>query len=498
MKLAKDFHIDLRTLFKYSLGSGGLDISEDALAAVRACRDYINELIAKNTTMYGVNTGFGELAKVRISSEELDKLQENIILSHSIGVGKIACPIFIKGAMLLKLRTFLQGHSGVTEALVKNIALLLNKGLIPVATETGSLGASGDLIPLSQMFAVFYEKGEFYYKGKIISAQEGLRIAGIEDFSLHAKEGLALTNGMQFSASLGGISLFRLYAAMELFLKLAALQFEIMDVNPLPFEPEVHDLRPFPGQKTAASLLYKYLKGREINKDNMKVQDPYTVRCIPQITGGILDNLAYVRGELEVEFNSVSDNPLFIPEKDLYLSGGNFHGQAIGLALDSGAISVSVFTSLLERMANRLINPNLSSFPAFLVEASGLNSGFMMVQYAMAALANKCATLASPSSIFSIPVSGDQEDFVSMAGNAAVKFKDGVEIAVEGLSLYAMSVFQAAHFYKGTLSDNARSLKEEFSSVWSFYEKDRFLRADHEKILEKIWEVIDNSDAELV
>ncbi|MCD6578495.1 aromatic amino acid lyase [bacterium] len=440
--------IGLEELAQFSLNIENIVLKDKDYAKLKKCRSYIEKLINENKTMYGVNTGFGELARIAISKDKLEELQKNIILSHSVGNGKKIEKEYIRGALFLKLMTFLKGNSGVTKELAQLIVNLLNRDLIPVTYEGGSLGASGDLIPFAHMFATLFGKGEFYYKGKIIKAAEGLKLLKIKKFSLKAKEGLALTNGMQFSATIGGLNLFKLKSMLLLYTHLMGLWFELEDINRLAFRNEVYELRPFKGIKIFLDVLKKSLAGISIDKSRTKVQDPYTIRCVPQVIGGIIDNLLYVQKELEVEFNSVSDNPLFIPEKELYLSTGNFHGESIGIALDSAAISTSVLLSLIERQSNRLINPNISRFPPFLLEKPGLNSGFMLVQYSLASLANRNSVLATPASVYNIPVSGDQEDFVSMAGNSALKFRDSVNNLEEAMSLFVLTLYQAYYLSK--------------------------------------------------
>lgn len=489
-----DKNIAISDLFKIAYGDEKIKIREKDFYALKKCRRFVEKLIKEDKIMYGVNTGFGELARVKISKRDLNKLQKNIILSHSVGVGKRMEKEYIKAAVCLKIKTFLNGYSGVRKELVNAILKMINSGLIPVAYEIGSLGASGDLIPFAHIFATLYGEGKFYYKGKIIDAKKGLKIADIKDFKLEAKEGLALTNGMQFSAAIGGISLYKLKKIIGLYLKGAAFLFEIENANPSPFKMDVYNLRKFIGIKIVLTHLNKYLSKRKIDKKGVNVQDAYTTRCLPQVIGGIIDNLLYVEKEIEIELNSTSDNPLFIPKKELYLSTGNFHGESIAIALDSAAISASVLFSFMERQMNRIINPNISQFPPFLVENSGLNSGFMLVQYAMAALANRNTILATPASIHSLPVSGDQEDFVSMAGNSAMKFKESIENLKEGLSLFLISAAQASTFYKNRLSENGKKMRNFIFSSVKPYKNDRFFRSDIEKINKKIDEWILDDD----
>ena len=488
-------NIDLKKLVSISVNGNNVELSKQDFTKLKICRTYIEKLINENKTMYGVNTGFGELARIAISKDKLEQLQKNIILSHSVGNGKRIEKEYIRGALYLKLMTFLKGNSGVTKELAEVIVKLLNIDMIPVTYEGGSLGASGDLIPFAHMFATLFGKGEFYYKNKRIKAKKGLKILKIEQFSLKAKEGLALTNGMQFSAAIGGLNLFKLKKMLLLYIDLMGLWFELEDINKLPFRNEIYTLRPFKGVKIFLDLLRKNLSGISINKENTKVQDPYTIRCVPQVIGGIIDNIIYVQNELEIEFNSVSDNPLFIPEKELYLSTGNFHGEAIGIAMDSAAISVSVLLSLIERQANRLINPNISRFPAFLLKSSGLNSGFMLVQYSLASLANRNAILATPASVYNIPVSGDQEDFVSMAGNGALKLRDGVNNLEEAMALFTMTVYQAYYLSKKKLgSKKNQELIDLLSQHIKPVKKDIYLKDEMEKAKKVIFEYYKKED----
>ncbi len=467
-----------------------IDVPAGDMKKVAECRKFVEKMIKEKRRMYGVNTGFGELAKVSIRPRDLKKLQENIILSHSSGAGDRAERDICRGALILKVKTFLKGNSGVRPVLVENMLKMLNAGLVPVSYEMGSLGASGDLVPLAHLFSVLYGKGEFYYKGKHIPAQKGLLIAGIKDPLLDSKEGLALTNGMQFTASIGGLYLYKFMKALMLYTDAFSVICELLNVNEGQFSEEVHYLRPFSGIKTANDAIRKNLRGRTIFKDKLRTQDPYTIRCVPQILGGVYDNLNYVRSMIETEFNSVSDNPLFIPEKNIYLSAGNFHGEPLAIALDSAAVSVSVATSLLERQVNRLIHPCLSELPPFGTKSPGLNSGLMIVQYAMASLANRNAQLAAPSSVYSIPVSADQEDFVSMAGNTALKFRDSVKNYIESLSLFYLAVSQVSSLSEKKYAPKQKRTLEGISKVFKPFKDDIYIKDAqkriHEYLLKKI------------
>jgi len=475
-------NIQLNTLYDISKGRTTVSITKEELNRVQMGRKIVEKMIADGKIMYGVNTGFGELAKVKINKNQLKQLQKNIILSHSVGNGRIIEKEYSRGALFLKLNTFLKGNSGVSIELVNTMRKMLEKDLIPATYEGGSLGASGDLIPFAHMFATLFGKGKFYYKNKLISAKEGLKILKIKKFELKEKEGLALTNGMQFTATIGGINLYKLKKLLMLYLDLASIWFEIENINKLSFRKEIYQLRQYQGVNYTLNYLKKNLTGINIEKDKVRVQDPYTIRCVPQVIGGIIDNLLYVQSIHEVEFNSVSDNPLFIPEKELYLSTGNFHGESLSIALDSAAISSSVLLLLIERQVNRLINPHISLYSPFLTENPGINSGFMLVQYSLASLANRNSTLSTPSSSYSIPVSGDQEDFVSMAGNSALKFKQSVENLEEAISLFALTIFQVNYISKKQLKGKKnKTLIEKLSEVLKPIKKDLYIKDEMEK-----------------
>ncbi len=389
---------------------------------------YLKSRAAKGETIYGVNTGFGLLSNVRIPDGDLEVLQTNLLRSHSVGTGD---PISIeqsRAMLFLRAANLSIGHSGVRVALVEQCVKILNAGITPWIPCQGSVGASGDLAPLSHLSLVLIGEGRAYYRGKLMAGAKALKAAGIRPLRLGPKEGLALINGTQFMTALGTLALLDAEYLCDVADLTGAISVEALKGTTAAFEPEIQSVRPHPGQALVAKRLREILapKGKpsaiaSSHEDCGKVQDPYSLRCMPQVHGATRDTLRFVREVLEREVNSVTDNPLVFPKTGKILSGGNFHGQIVAIAMDTLSIAVAELGSISEQRIEKLINPALSGLPAFLVQESGVNSGFMIVQVAAASIVSENKTLAHPASVDSIPTSADKEDHVSMGAWAARK-----------------------------------------------------------------------------
>mgnify|MGYP000904635520 CR=1 FL=1 len=430
-------------------------------------RKVVEKIISGGDVAYGITTGFGKFSDVSISQEDCDTLQRNIIISHSCGVGEPLPQDVVRAMMLLRANSLVKGYSGVRLELVELLLNMLNSGIHPVVPCKGSVGASGDLIPLSHIALSMIGLSDAEYKGRRIPSQEALQKAGLSPISLTAKEGLALINGTQYMSALGALAV---CDALQLFKGAsiaAAMTFEALEGITDAFDPRVHEVRPHQGQKFCARLMLRLLQGSELleKKRRKRVQDAYTLRCIPQVHGASLDALNYVKGVLEIEINSATDNPLIFPDGGDVISGGNFHGQPLALALDFLAIAVSELGSISERRTERLVNPSLNGdLPPFLTRNGGLNSGLMLLQYAAAALVSENKVLSHPASVDSIPTSGNQEDHVSMGSIAAHKVRTVVEnvswvIAAEMLAAGRALGFVSHKAGRGT--ETARRLIEE-------------------------------------
>ncbi len=391
---------------------------------VKRSSDFVIKIIRSKKAVYGLNTGFGALSLVRIPEAQLAALQKNLLLSHNAGVGEFVPPAIVKTAMLLRLNTLIQGHSGVQPDTVRTILKLINRDIIPMVPSKGSVGASGDLAPLAAMALALIGEGEVLYKNRKQPARKALRSAGIRESRLNPKEGLALVNGTQLMTAYGVALLSQIDKLVDLFDLAGTMSLEALCGTDRAFDKRISKLRPYPGQQKTASNLRRFLAGSKIlrsHRNCLKVQDAYSLRCIPQVHGAVRDIFTFVRKQIEIEINSVTDNPLLFPETNEVLLGGNFHGEPVAIGLDLLTIGLAELSSIAERRIFRLLDPQLSGLEPFLIKNPGINSGYMMLQTTAAALVAQNKILAHPASVDSIPTSANQEDHVSMGMNAALK-----------------------------------------------------------------------------
>ena len=431
-----------------------VEASEQALKELRAGRERLEEMIAQGKRIYGINTGLGELVKVKIEKEHLKKLQVNLVRSHAAGAGAILDEELVRGAMLIRANSLLKGYSGVRECIVKILLDFLNHDITPIVPMHGSVGASGDLAPLSHVALALIGEGEVMHKGVRKSSMEAMQEEGIEPVVLEEKEGLALLNGTAMMASYGALAVYDSYQLLKNSLISTAMAFEALEGTDRALDERIMQVRPHPGQARVAEILRNLLEGSEIIKQarQEKVQDAYTLRCIPQVYGAVLDTLRYVRGVVERELNSATDNPLVF---DDVLSGGNFHGEPIALAMDFLAIALTDLGNMIERRVARMIDGKLSGLPDFLIEHSGLNSGLMIPQYTAAALCNRNKILAYPASADTIPTSANQEDHVSMGMNSAIKLREIAENLSYIVAIEYLTANQALHL-RGSSADSVQ------------------------------------------
>ncbi len=402
----------------------------------------VAEIVREGRTVYGVNTGFGSLASTTIAAKQLSELQRRLVMSHAAGVGAPLSGRVVRLILLLKINALARGHSGIRRQVIDALLALLNADALPVIPAKGSVGASGDLAPLAHLAAVLLGEGEATLGGVRQPAEEVLRKLGMEPIELAAKEGLALLNGTQVSTAL---ALEGLFAGVDVFaaaLTAGAMSVDAMLGSDTPFDPRIHEVRGQPGQIVVARLMRELLDGSEIRASHLdcdRVQDPYSLRCQPQVMGAVLDTLETAAITLLREANAVSDNPLVFPEQGEVLSGGNFHAEPVAFAADALAVALSEIGSLSERRTALLVDAHMSALPAFLVAEPGLNSGFMIAQVTAAALASENKILAHPAAVDSLPTSANQEDHVSMAAHAARRLSDiawncGHVVAIELLA----------------------------------------------------------------
>jgi histidine ammonia-lyase len=401
-----------------------VEISVPAIEQIKKSRDVIENAIKEGRTVYGVNTGFGDLASVSIGPEDLAKLQVNLIRSHSAGVGQPFSIEVVRGMMLLRANALAKGYSGIRFETLTTLIGMLNAGVTPVVPQKGSVGSSGDLAPLAHMVLVLIGEGEAFYSGERMDGLKAMKKAGLTPVSLQAKEGVAFINGTQPMTSVGALVVYDAMNTVKDAMIAASLSLEALRGTRAALDKRIHDIRAHEGQTDVATAMRALLLDSEINQSHTecgKVQDAYSLRCAPQVIGASLDAIRYVQSVIETEINSATDNPLIFTDDGSVVSGGNFHGQPIALAMDFLGIALSELANISERRVNRLVNSHLSGLPAFLTTEGGLESGMMIAQYTAAALVSENKVLAHPASVDSIPTSADQEDHVSMGTIAARK-----------------------------------------------------------------------------
>lgn len=460
-----------------------LALSEEAIVNIEKCRKYLDDKMKSNSEpIYGINTGFGSLCNVKISNENLSKLQENLVKSHACGTGEEVPHDIVKIMLLLKIQSLSYGHSGVQLVTVQRLIDFYNNDIFPVIYAQGSLGASGDLAPLAHLSLPLLGEGEVYLDGFRQPASKVLAKFGWEPIVLQSKEGLALLNGTQFMSAYGVYCLIKAEKISYLADVIGAVSLEGFDGRIEPFTDLIHLVRPHKGQIQTAERMRDLLEDSEIiAQPKVHVQDPYSFRCIPQVHGASKDTIEYVKKVFRTEINSVTDNPNIFVGEDMIISGGNFHGQPLALALDFLGIALSELGSISERRTYQLIS-GLRNLPAFLVNDPGLNSGFMIPQYTAASIASQNKQLATPSSIDSIVSSNGQEDHVSMGANAATKTLRIVENVERILAIELLNGSQALEFRRPLKSSEfIESFVKSYREEVSFVSEDRILHYDIEK-----------------
>lgn len=428
-----------------------VEISPDVPARLDQSRQLINDILTQGRIVYGVNTGFGKLSSVTIPPAALTALQHNLVRSHACGVGQPLSEAETRAMLLLRANVLAQGMSGVRPVVLEQLLALLNTGIYPIIPEKGSVGASGDLAPLAHLALVLIGEGEAMFQGERLPGHVALARAGLRPIDLEAKEGLALLNGTQAMSAVGGLALARLLDLADLADVAGALSLDALHGTATAFDARIQAVRPHPGQKTVARHLRTLLAGSEImasHRDCPRVQDAYSLRCMPQVHGAARDVFHFARQTLETEFNSATDNPLVFTDIGEVLSGGNFHGAPVALALDACAMAAATLGGIAERRIERLLNPDLSELPAFLSPQPGLQSGLMMAQVTAAALCNENMGLAHPASVGSLPTGAAKEDFVSMGMTAALKLRTVAENLATILAIELLAATQALPFLR--------------------------------------------------
>ncbi|WP_323787637.1 histidine ammonia-lyase [Psychroserpens sp.] len=463
--------LDLTTLNDIVFQQKKIELSTDAINKILRCRDYLNvKMQEEDKPIYGINTGFGSLCNVKISKDKLTQLQENLVMSHACGIGDLVPKEVVKLMLFLKIQSLSYGHSGVQLTTVERLIFFFNNDILPLVYTQGSLGASGDLAPLAHLSLPIIGKGEVYYNNEICNAESVLNELQLQPIKLQSKEGLALLNGTQFMSAYGIHLLLKSYKLSYMADLISSISIDAFDGRIEPFDELVHLVRPHNGQLKTAERIREFLEGSEmIRQEKTEVQDPYSFRCIPQVHGATKDTLAFVERTFKTEINSVTDNPNVFVGEDKIISGGNFHGQPLALALDYLKIAMAELGNISERRIYQLVS-GLRGLPTFLVDNPGLNSGFMIPQYTAASIVSANKQLATPASIDSIVSSNGQEDHVSMGANAATQAYTLVHNVERVLAIELFNASQALYFRSPKLSSPLinsllRSYREEVPFV---------------------------------
>jgi histidine ammonia-lyase len=469
-----------------------VEIAPGAHAAIQASRRVVEEIVSRQAVIYGVSTGFGKLADVHIPPDKLEQLQVNLVRSHSCGIGRPLSEAEVRAMMLLRANVLTLGFSGIRLEVIQLLVEMLNRNVCPVIPEKGSVGASGDLAPLAHLALSLLGEGEAFFKGARVPSATALQKAGLQRTNLRAKEGLALLNGTQAMHAVGGLALFRAKRLSRVADVAGAMTLEALKGTPVAFDARIHSARPHPGQQAVARHLRALLRESEIReshaKDDPRVQDAYSLRCMPQVHGAVRGALAHCEEILAIESGSATDNPLVFTDNGDVLSGGNFHGAPLALALDYAAIATTDLMSISERRIDRLTNPDLSEgLPAFLAQHPGMQSGFMIAHVAAVALLGEAKVLAHPASVDNLPTSAGKEDHVSMGMTGALKLRTIVEDAENVLAIELLAAAEGLEFRRPLKA--GAGVERAFAALRAIaprVDEDRALSPDIERVADAI------------
>ncbi|PID29066.1 MAG: histidine ammonia-lyase [Candidatus Cloacimonadota bacterium] len=474
--------LTLNDVWDVAFEKANIALSDESVKKVKHCREYVEKIIAEGRVVYGLTTGFGKFANITIPVEQIDELQENLILSHATGVGNYFSKEETRAIMLLRIAVLAKGNSGIRLETLQTLIDMLNDGIHPCIPEKGSVGASGDLAPLSHLALVLLGKGKAEYKGEIMDGAEAMKTAGINPVKLKAKEGLALNNGTQVMTGVGALALLRAERLAKLCDISASLTIDSLFGRLEAFNSLIHNVRPHPGQIKSAENLISLLKDSPLHKANLDsgiVQDPYSLRCTPQVHGACREALRYVRSILEVEINSATDNPLIFPDEEEVISGGNFHGEPVAISMDTLANAAAELANISERRMEQMFNPALNrGLNAFLAPRLGLDSGFMIAQLTAASLVSENKVLSHPASVDSIPTSANQEDHVSMGTIGAVKARNIIDNSEFVVGIEYMAACQALDQREHKSSEALEAVKACIRTKVDVIEKDRIIMDD--------------------
>ena len=465
-----------------------IDLDKDAKVKMQESRDLVDKYVKEEKVVYGITTGFGKFSDVKISKEDTEKLQKNLIMSHSCGVGEIFNIEETRGIMLLRVNALAKGYSGIRISIVETLIEMINEGVSPIIPQQGSLGSSGDLAPLAHMVLVMFGEGEAIFEGEKVTGKTAMNRAGIKTIELTSKEGLALINGTQVTTAVGAIAIYDALNLSKMADISASLTNEALNGIVDAYDPKVHKVRKHIGQINTGKNLLSILEGSKntTRQGELRVQDPYSLRCTPQVNGASKDCLYYVKEKVEIEMNAATDNPLIFPDQEKVISAGNFHGEPMAQTFDFMKIGIAELANISERRIERLVNPALSEgLPAFLVKEGGLNSGFMIVQYAAAALVSENKTLAHPASVDSIPSSANQEDHVAMGTIAARHARDILNNSRRVVAMEILAACQGIDLRgKEGLGKGTKEAYDIIRKEITMLKEDRIMYKDIDKVVE--------------
>ncbi|MHA1346211.1 MAG: HAL/PAL/TAL family ammonia-lyase [Candidatus Heimdallarchaeaceae archaeon] len=500
--IIKGSELTIEDVVKVARHNEKVELHPDAMARMIKCRAMLEEKIDAGEIMYGVNTGIGEFSEVVLTDEEVGLFQKYLIYNHAAGIGDPAPLEYVRGAMLGRINVLAHGNSGNRPIIAETLVAMLNKGLTPFVCQKGSVGASGDLAPMSQIALLLLGEGKAYYEGELLDGKEAMDKAGIEVPGLKARDGLAAINGSNLLTAMSAIFLYDSLRFIKQAEIACAMSIEALMGNMKPYTPLLHEARGFPGAVRCAKSLTKLFKGGDLyeGKLKVKVQDAYSMRSAPQVLGAVHDALAWARSQVEIELNGVGDNPVFFPDENIQITGANFQGTPVSLPMDMIGAAITMVCVMSERRMNRLNHPALSvGLPPFLSKGAGLMSGLMLSQYTADMQIVEMRILSMPASIQSIPAAADQEDFVSMGMNTAIKNFQIMDNAYGVLGIEFMAAAQALDFREFKFGDGVTKAKEVIRRHVEFLDIDRPLYDDHTtmKELVKSCEILEDVEKEI-
>jgi histidine ammonia-lyase len=496
------YNLTIDKLVEVARNNEKVELDKGSLEKINICRAMLEKKIIAHEIMYGVNTGIGEFSEMVLNDDQVKDFQKYLIYNHAAGIGDPAPIEYVRGAMTGRANVHAHGNSGCRPDITQTLIAMLNKGVTPVVCQKGSVGACGDLAPMSQIALLMMGEGEAYYQGEKYPGKVAFEKAGIPIPGLEARDGLATINGSNLLTAMSAIHLYDFNRLLKHAEIAAAMSLEALLANMKPYDIRIHEIRGFKGAQRSAKAIKRVLEGSDLvtGKMKTKVQDAYSMRSSPQVIGAAHDAIRWAKEQVEIELNGVGDNPIFIPEDDIALSGANFQGTPVSLPMDMAGISVTMISVLSERRLNRLLNPALSvGLPAFLTKGAGMFSGMMLSQYTADMLIVEQKILSTPASIQSIPAAADQEDFVSMGMNTAIKNGQILDNAYGVIGIEFMAAAQALDFREFQFGKGVQKAKEIIRKYVDFLDVDRPLYKDHTtmKALVKSGEILDAVEAEI-